>query len=222
MTCADQRSRVRRSASSSHALTERMTLSLAGMPFGKSVRRRASRSVEPLPAELARLAGAVVRAPVRARRRRAALPVDEVVDEPARVAGVRLVAPGILWVWRRWAPSDAARVNVRPHSGQTNSVVFAVSIFVAVSVFAFSVFAFSVVLGRGILVAPWVGADTVTGIELRRLRMGSPALNDSSDRRGSTQGIGLRACVQNDDGSTATAPRVLAKLPGCPRQRVRR
>src|SRR5579871_4013458 len=90
------------------------------MPLGKSVCRSASRLGDPF----APAARSAVLARPRARRR---LVVRVVAVAGAGLvvcfAAVWLVAPGILWLWWRWAPSEAARVKVRPHSGHLNSVV---------------------------------------------------------------------------------------------------
>ena len=74
-----------------------MICSFAGTPFGKSDARRASRLTRPSRAECARVL-------VRGR------------DAPLR----RAAAPATPCARLRCAPSDAARLNDLPHSGQTN------------------------------------------------------------------------------------------------------
>src|SRR5581483_9221133 len=74
-----------------------MTCSFAGTPFGKSAARRPSR----------------LRALLRLFRGEAAA--------RARVVGVRrCVVPATPWARLRCTPKEAGRVNVLPHSGQTN------------------------------------------------------------------------------------------------------
>jgi hypothetical protein len=101
----------RRSASSSHAFTERMTSSLAGTPVGNSVCRSVSRSTRA----------------VRGRLRDADGPrplVALVAAVPRRVVPrCFAVAPATPCAWRRCAPRAAARPNVRPHSGHLNAVL---------------------------------------------------------------------------------------------------
>lgn len=121
-----QRMRANRSASSSQALTARTTSCRGGMPCGKRARRSASRST----LLLSRLAAG-------GRPRR---PVVRL----ARALLLELEVPGIPCARFRWAPSAAARPNVRPHSGHLNVpalvavarvFLFAVVVFLAVAVF---------------------------------------------------------------------------------------
>ena len=92
--------RASRSAWLSHPFSSRITLSRAGMPFGKSVARRASRSTVAVAVRALALRGARVALGVLAR-------VAELAERPA--------TPCARF---RWAPSDAAREKVLPHSGQ--------------------------------------------------------------------------------------------------------
>jgi hypothetical protein len=82
-------------------LSSRITLSFAGIPSGKSKPRRASRFTRPLGDEEER---------------------DVAFDGSAepRLDG-RLDAPATPCARLRCAPSDAARVKVFPHSGQTSA-----------------------------------------------------------------------------------------------------
>jgi hypothetical protein len=109
-----------RSASSSQLLIARMTFSLAGMPFGNSFCRSASRSTDP--SRLARARGELPTARLVRRRRVLVVAVADVARPLVRrFARLWLTAPTTPCACLRWAPSAAARVNVRPHSGHLNS-----------------------------------------------------------------------------------------------------
>src|SRR5262249_41362148 len=98
-----------------------MTASRAGTPPGKIAWRRASRLSC---AADARAGERLERRPLAAELvadARATFLLD--VTAPERVLLVPRaleVAPSTPWARRRWAPSAAARVNVRPHSGHLN------------------------------------------------------------------------------------------------------
>lgn len=120
--------RASRSASSSQPFTARMTSSRGGMPFGKSAFKSASRSVAlPVrwrPVAFLRVPPLLERLDVR--ERRALLPVAGVPAVVVRrdrrpAARALLDVPTTPCACRRWAPSAAARENVRPHSGHLNS-----------------------------------------------------------------------------------------------------
>jgi hypothetical protein len=111
-----------RSASSSQLLIARMMFSLAGIPFGNSFWRSASRSSDP--SRLARARGGLLTARlVRARRVLVVAVADVARPLVRRFARLWLAAPTTPCACLRWAPSAAARVNVRPHSGHLNSSV---------------------------------------------------------------------------------------------------
>jgi hypothetical protein len=124
--------RARRSASSSQLFSERITLSFAGMPSGKSVWSRASRSTAPSVRDLdrpERLLPVAVRVVgvVRVLRPCVPAPVRDALAEALVVRELdRREAPATPCAWRRWAPNAAARVNVRPHSGHVTSPAFSV------------------------------------------------------------------------------------------------
>src|SRR5690349_12863994 len=105
--------RASRSASSSQLVAARTTSSRAGMPSGKTDLSRASRLRPFEPA--ARLL-----APVEPRVPADALAVFAERELLARFAA-RVDCPASLCARLRCAPSAAARPNVRPQSGQTNS-----------------------------------------------------------------------------------------------------
>src|SRR3954452_3094631 len=115
--------RASRSASSSHAFTCRIASSRAGMPAGKRDRSKPSRFTPdwPFAAERRTRRFPPDAAPlaVVARERAALLFVLR-----AAVLPLALEDPATPWARLRWAPSDAGRVNVFPHSGQTNSPDF--------------------------------------------------------------------------------------------------
>jgi hypothetical protein len=88
-----------------------MTDSRAGRPLGNSACRSASRlTTAAAPSREARR----VRAAVRRRPLAAALTLRRLLVRA-------LLAPATPWARLRWAPSEAARVNVFPHSGQVSS-----------------------------------------------------------------------------------------------------
>ena len=112
------------SASSSQALTRRITASRAGTPFGNSAWRSASRLIP--------LVGLLSEALARPRLR---VVCDRVVCAPllppvlpplreplrARVRRARVDAPTTPWARLRCAPSEAGRVKVLPHSGHVSA-----------------------------------------------------------------------------------------------------
>src|SRR5207249_2954948 len=101
-----------------------MTSSRGGIPCGKSVFRRVLRLIAAVGA------WALEPRPPIERLGRRAVPAVFVAAArvlPRRLTGfdfARVVAPATPWAWRRWAPSAAARANVRPHSGHVNCSVF--------------------------------------------------------------------------------------------------
>ncbi len=115
-----------RSASASQASAAWIISSLGGIPFGNTALSNASRSAlarvrRPRSFEAAGLVDAV-------RRRRPPLAPDAegAVERARELAGARprlerVVAPTTPCACRRWAPSAAARLNVRPHSGHVKS-----------------------------------------------------------------------------------------------------
>lgn len=122
------RARTSRSASSSQAVAARSVSSRAGIPFGKSVRSRRSRSTFGVPSALLReavvellaaLCPADLREAAAELRRRALVPVFRV----ARLEAARRLrfAPTTPCTTRRCAPRPAARWKVRPHSGQVSA-----------------------------------------------------------------------------------------------------
>ena len=118
-----QRIRTSRSASSSQLVAARMTSSRAGSPLGKTDFSKASRSTPPRPAPAPR------RVPLDARASGPAPTVVRADDEPlVRRLVARADFPATPCARLRCAPSAAARPNVRPHSGQTNSPAAAVAV----------------------------------------------------------------------------------------------
>ena len=100
-----------------------MTSSRAGSPLGKTDFSKASRSIPPRPAPAPR------RVPLDARASGPAPTVVRADDEPlVRRLVARADFPATPCARLRCAPSAAARPNVRPHSGQTNSSVAAVAV----------------------------------------------------------------------------------------------
>lgn len=102
------------SASSSQALARRIISSRAGSPFGKRVCRSASRLMPPPPDEA--LVRPRTRVCSRARVMRRVVPLFEAPPLPVR----RFDAPDTPCARLRWAPREAARVKVLPHSGQVS------------------------------------------------------------------------------------------------------
>ena len=98
------------SASSSHDSMRRITAARAGIPFGNSCCRSASRSKSSFGA---------ARVSIVDRRR----PFDAAACRLPFAWALLLDAPATPCARRRWAPSDAGREKVLPHSGHVNSPV---------------------------------------------------------------------------------------------------
>lgn len=123
------------------------------MPVGKRVRRSPSRSIPVLRVRAAPAAERLRCTLVGARRPvllLAAVLVFLARALRARVAFEELPATPCV---RRWAPSAAGRVKLRPHSGQVSAPCFgfAVMRFLAVVRFLLVVRFFAVLRGRGLI-----------------------------------------------------------------------
>src|SRR6476646_9808755 len=127
--------RARRSASLSQSLTASITSWRGGIPAGKRARRSASRSTGCAPP----LGAAAVERP-----RLLLVVVLRLLEALAlvRVLVAFLEVPATPWVILRCAPSEAARVNVFPHSGQVSAsaagVAFALVVRVAIGFLPFA------------------------------------------------------------------------------------
>ena len=178
-----QERRASRSPSSSQAFRSRITLSRAGMPFGKSACSSASRLTAPSrrlepPGLRTRAALAPLRLappPLLALTRLPALAArSPAVTDPARDFAV---APTTPCTRRRCEPSPAGLRKRLPHSGQTNPAavaVFAAAVrFLLEVVLAERVFLERVValvrLGLGMLISP-----PPTPASIRTIRLASP------------------------------------------------
>jgi hypothetical protein len=143
-----------------------MTSSRAGIPLGKIAFRSASRSIAPfastvIPRGLVRLAAAtldrIVRLVVAALDR---VVVEADGAEPCRILRLLFACadlPATPCARLRWAPSAAARVNFRPHSGHVNSTVSVVACFVVAVLFAAPrLDALGCVLALGTFLTSWL------------------------------------------------------------------
>jgi hypothetical protein len=108
--------RARRSACASQSLMAAIVSCRGGIPFGKSARRSASWSTPRL-GRLGALVGAAATVLVRRVR------VAAVLRAALRRLRAFWEVPATPWIRARWAPSDAGRVNVLPHSGQISSLL---------------------------------------------------------------------------------------------------